>query len=983
MPKAEKSKDRAQKDSLIANEQQVLDSVLSQVVNDRAAIKKSLDYVSSPDVEAGVRAAGDRIDLNRPYFGQFSVVLTAEPDRELDLRIGREGAQTSPQIVHWDAEVANAYHMRPGEPGVTGRYNIFQRREIDIEEARVQSMSSSYGFGAPGVVKADRPAAQAELPAADAGAEPSRLTRALDRNREQGFDDIVETIQPDQMIEIARSTVGPLLLDGVAGSGKTTVALHRIAYITSPRRNTGERIDINRVLALGPSQQFIRWSSKIRDVLDMGPLRYDTVPGFMWSWLSAVLGNRRIKFEQPSEYSPVRTPNVATVARVESSIRIACSIPEGLRSASTAPKFVLDLPFKRDNVEKRMNPSDWQKFWKSGPQLITVVDEEKRPSVSTPYIDLYRAKQYFEPGLTGEKKSEDSIRLLTQDFESLVDALGTSIPSDITGTILLLIVPDEQVAAAQYIRDHDNQAVAFIKSGSWTQRSKDYEGISGLQIRKLSEVSRREELSGEEIARLAQRSSSDANHPLSGRAMFAYELERLGLGLGRRLDVGNEGNKNRVLKEGWEPQVKVQIREFVDTHWPLLPVEQLLPWPIGREDEDSDQPDRHSLAVLCAAVARNIALDDDLRGILSHVVVDEVQELSEAEILFLAGVANQQSLTLVGDLRQSLVGIDDGDDWNMFRSMLGNELEISSFNKSYRSTAAITRFCNEILRVRGISRLAEPYDERPGEPVITTSCTGPAQHDASVMEWIRTSLKTGGSILLVAPETDSRSLIRHYRLLIDEVIQQHEREESVTTEEGIVAVMMPSEVKGLEYNHVAIVRADAVNYPRTPSAGALLYVGCTRATTTLNLFFVGEGSPFIVSEQTIATTPIATKGPAELRAEQQLAQYKAGQLKTQEVEERRAKERAAASAREMLALIEDLKAPPATPKRAAKAPPKEKKASSSAPGWSIFGRSEVKPAKAGPPAPKAKGWSIFGSGDAKPKKKRKNSDWIKLGEDEE
>ena len=954
-------------DQTIAAEQAILDDVIGQVTGERERFVASLEFTSGPDVEAGVRALGDRIDLKRPYFGQFSVSLLSDPSSVLDLRIGREGAQTTPQIVHWDAEVANAYHFRQGEPGQTGRYNISRRREVEIVDSKIQSLSNSYGFGAVGTVMAAASDVNATDEELGHDVESTRLTRALDRSRNLSFDDIVETIQPDQMQEISRSSEGPLLLDGVAGSGKTTVALHRIAYITSPRRNTDERIDINRVLALGPSKQFIRWSAKIRDVLDMGPLRYDTVPSYMWTWLTNVLGNRRIRYEQPSEHVPARTTTPSTVQRVENSIRITCSIPEALKSFATAPSFITDLPFKRENVEKRMNAADWKRFWKAGPAFVTTKDEGHGPSFSNPVIDLYRAKQYFEPTLSASELREDPIQLLVKDSDLLIEALGISVPSDITGTILLLVVPDEHAASATYIREHDRQAIALIKSASWTQRSKDYEGISGLEIRRRSEVSRREEISSVEVSRLAQMASMDANHPLTGRAIFAREMERLGLGLGRRLDAGDEGNNNRVLKEGWEPVVKAQISEFVDTYWPIPPLEQLLPWPIQREAEESDQPDRESLAVLCAAVSLNLAVNDEPRSSLKHIVVDEIQELSDAEILFLSSIADQNSLTLVGDLRQSLSGLDDNDDWRKFRSLLGSELSVSSFDTSYRSTASITHFCNQILRLRGSQRLAKPYEARIGTPVTTTRCADNAKHDEALKDWIKTTLPSGGSMVLIVPESDSRTLVRHYQVLANEVVREAGVSQFEELDEPRIPVMMPTEVKGLEFNHVAILRADDQSYPLDPTAGALLYVACTRATTTLSLLFVGDHSPYIGADGAAGASPISQLGPAELKAKQQLAQYKAEQDRLAEAAEARAKERAAESARVMLQLIENLKSPtsgPSDPK-----PPSK---------TSTAAKRNVKKG-----TDSAQGWSIFGRGEKKPKGKRKHSDWINLGDDEE
>jgi DNA helicase-2/ATP-dependent DNA helicase PcrA len=57
------------------------------------------------------------------------------------------------------------------------------------------------------------------------------LQASLGENKDNRLKDIVSTIQSEQNAIIRADITNPLVVQGVAGSGKTTIALHRIAYL--------------------------------------------------------------------------------------------------------------------------------------------------------------------------------------------------------------------------------------------------------------------------------------------------------------------------------------------------------------------------------------------------------------------------------------------------------------------------------------------------------------------------------------------------------------------------------------------------------------------------------------------------------------------------------------------------------------------------------------------------------------------------------
>ncbi len=154
--------------------------------------------------------------LKKPYFGRIDI---QEEGRNLErFYIGKGGVMkdnTNIIVVDWRAPVANVYYesglgkcsyVTPGKQTYT--VDLQKKRTYEIDKEQLIDYYDSE------VVTND------EL-----------LTKYLAKNKEAVLGEIIATIQKEQNDIIRKSPYRNMIVQGVAGSGKTTVAMHRISYI--------------------------------------------------------------------------------------------------------------------------------------------------------------------------------------------------------------------------------------------------------------------------------------------------------------------------------------------------------------------------------------------------------------------------------------------------------------------------------------------------------------------------------------------------------------------------------------------------------------------------------------------------------------------------------------------------------------------------------------------------------------------------------
>ena len=94
--------------------------------------------------------------------------------------------------------------------------------------------------------------------------------------------EIVTTIQSEQNLVIRHPFSRSLIVQGVAGSGKTTIALHRIAWLLYDKRDT---LRPEQLMILAPNPLFLSYVSQVLPDLGVERVLQTTFPGLCTRWM--------------------------------------------------------------------------------------------------------------------------------------------------------------------------------------------------------------------------------------------------------------------------------------------------------------------------------------------------------------------------------------------------------------------------------------------------------------------------------------------------------------------------------------------------------------------------------------------------------------------------------------------------------------------------------------------------------------------------
>ena len=153
----------------------------------------------------------------KPYFGRIDF-YDEDLKKDEACYIGRVGISeniTDKVVIDWRAPVASVYYENAlgsctysVKNEKTYEIDLHRKRTYEIEDDQLKDFYDS-----------------------DVVANDELLTKYLAKNKKAVLGEIIATIQQEQNAVIRKSPKQNVIVQGGAGSGKTTVAMHRISYI--------------------------------------------------------------------------------------------------------------------------------------------------------------------------------------------------------------------------------------------------------------------------------------------------------------------------------------------------------------------------------------------------------------------------------------------------------------------------------------------------------------------------------------------------------------------------------------------------------------------------------------------------------------------------------------------------------------------------------------------------------------------------------
>ena len=316
-------------DEELRSEQHYVDGLYTRLDAERARVKgKYSDALGAPvdrmdggtlvarDVEVRAlakQAARLEVADSGLCFGRLDSVTG---ERSYIGRIGILDEEKEPVLLDWRAPAARAFYVAtaatPEDMALRRQFHTRGRRIVDFTDEVL-----------------GRPTGDERGDAA--------LLAAINAPRGEGMRDIVATIQAEQDEIIRSDHAGVMVIEGGPGTGKTVVALHRVAYLLYTQRKRMER---HGVLVIGPNPAFLDHIGRVLPSLGESDVVFmtvgDLVPGL------------RTTAEEPDE-----------VARIKGSLTMLDVLAAAVADRQRLPKDPLPIELADVTVRIDAETAEW------------------------------------------------------------------------------------------------------------------------------------------------------------------------------------------------------------------------------------------------------------------------------------------------------------------------------------------------------------------------------------------------------------------------------------------------------------------------------------------------------------------------------------------------------------------------------------------------------------------------------------------------
>lgn len=705
---------------------------------------------------------------DKPYFARMDF---KEDGKNVEkLYIGKisllDNKTAYPIIVDWRAPISNLYYEgRVGKAeyeclGEKIKGEIFLKRQYIIEN---QELKKYVNINVTG---------NDEL-----------LQNALEEKADDRLKNIVATIQDEQNKIIRADINQPLIVQGVAGSGKTTIALHRIAYLIY---NYEKEFKPEEFMIIAPTKFFLNYISNILPDLGVNDVKQTTFEDFAYDVIGKKLkisdNNEKLVIivnKDFNEINNVETDIMIQEAKLKSSIEFKKMVDDYLKIVedSYIPKQDLEINIIYDNNEINL----YNNLHKTESKNVKVNCSDSKHD-NTNYDDI----------------SSNNVKTTIMKYEEINNLFKNTYKMYNFTTRIKEI---EKNLAAE-LKKKTPEIIENLKKER-TQKIANLTGKNRIELYdkydKIIKILEKEhkKIIKNYISKIPKKDCIQyykefiQNYLKNENEVLKY----------LKANTLNNLNKNEVSFEDLAPIMYIQIQLF------------------GVKEK-------------CK---------------IKHVVIDEAQDYGEFQFDVLKTLINSNSMTILGDIAQGVHYYRGIENWKKFIDTEFKDVKTvyTTLQKTYRTTKEIMDVANNVISKlpeyeKEYIVLGEPVIDRKNS-INIKKIENKEELIKNINDRINTYIKQGyKSIAIIGKDmAECENLEKKLRAIRKDIKLIRGKDSEYNSGISIVPSYL---AKGLEFDCVLLSNVSKEKYGNSSLDIKLLYVSITRAMSKLDVFYEGKCS---------------------------------------------------------------------------------------------------------------------------------------------
>ncbi len=629
------------------------------------------DYRRVLELNAEISALKAKMQAYKPFFEEpyfARMDLTDDKEGYNSYYIGKHGNEKL-EILDWRAPLAQKYYQKSRTSFSINDYNykLILRRAVKTANGKVIDFKNEYLSLSDYLSKEEIGGRDEELIF-----DPFLKDILKGRKEQNSITDIIRTIQEKQFEIITLPEKDEFVLQGVAGSGKTMILLHRLSYIMY----NNESVRPADVMVVTPSDSFNAFIDELSAVLELEKVKTSTIDDYFLKLLKSVGADLKDKTD------------------------LNLRVDENYLKYVYSPAFEEELDKKLakvfDGVYGLFASDDCKEVAEDVTCSCGVQLEE--------YERIKNASVRLRRCVLGEiKEKKDGGLYYTKQFRYMFNCV-----LDVQ-EFLYLVKSDERMKGYAYFY---RQFLSFYKSIKFLRRYsqkicltalEDLHALEGTVDKEITDYRRYKikTAEGEVFTYLVQIEKREELKKEIGTVICA--VERILNAFSTLYDFADVLRTENYLVALGKCENTVDVLRFF--YKETLKKAKIKYGVTAKPMTKSD------LFALCFILVK---LGYNLSPKYSFVFVDEAQDISPSEYKVLKAVNERAVFNIFGDLKQNVTGFRGITDWGE----LGYKIYYLSLN--YRNTTQIVDFVSENL---GIDMSSIGFDAAEIEEISARSVT--------------------------------------------------------------------------------------------------------------------------------------------------------------------------------------------------------------------------------------------------------------------